>query len=111
MRQTIRQGITYRTDPQAEQEAALSSLVRACISVGLSKFDRNTTASDIARKTWADRSVDLILRAAVSPSTLSNTPTLATIAVAFLESLTPVSAGADLLRRGIGLNFNGAAQI
>src|SRR5215831_7732103 len=32
-------------------------------------------------------------------------------AVAFLETLVPLSAGADLLRRGLGLNFSGAASI
>jgi hypothetical protein len=52
-----------------------------------------------------------VLRAAVSPHTLANTPTLATVAVSFLEALIPASAGADLLRRGVGLNFSGAASI
>src|SRR5262249_30178787 len=36
---------------------------------------------------------------------------LARVAVAFLETLVPMSAGADLLRRGLGLNFAGAASI
>jgi hypothetical protein len=33
------------------------------------------------------------------------------VSLAFLETLTPMSAGADLLRRGIGLDFDGAASI
>jgi hypothetical protein len=38
-------------------------------------------------------------------------PPLAHVAVAFLETLVPQSAGADLLARGIGLNFDNAAQL
>ena len=51
------------------------------------------------------------MRAATSPTSLAGNPELARIAVAYLEALVPVSAGADLLARGIGLNFDGAAQI
>ena len=36
---------------------------------------------------------------------------VARVSVAFLETLVPLSAGADLLLRGLGLNFNGAASI
>ena len=42
---------------------------------------------------------------------MAGNPELARIAVAYLEALVPVSAAADLLARGIGLNFDGAAQI
>jgi hypothetical protein len=103
--------VRLRPDPSIAREAILTSLVRAVIATGLVKFDRTFTPADIARRTWNDRSVDLVLRAAVSPASLSNTPVLATVAVAYLESLVPQSAGADLLGRCIGLNFAGAAQI
>jgi hypothetical protein len=103
--------IPLRPDPTALQRDALSSLVRAAIATGLSKLDTTVRPTEYARKTWDDRRVELILRAAVSPASLSNTPSLAQVSVAFLESLLPVSAGADLLARGIGLNFSGAAQI
>jgi hypothetical protein len=53
----------------------------------------------------------LVLRAATTPATLAGNPALARVSVAFLEALVPISAGADLLNRGIGLNFNGAASI
>jgi hypothetical protein len=105
------QGIPLRPDYNASQRAAVDSLVRAAIATGLAKLDRNIRPSEYARRTWDDRNVDLILRAAVAPTALSNTPALATIAVAFLETLVPLSAGADLLARGIGLNFAGATSI
>jgi Phage capsid family len=57
------------------------------------------------------RNADLILRAAVSPTALSTAGPLAQVSVAFLATLVPVSAGADLLSRGIGLNFSGKASI
>jgi hypothetical protein len=86
------------------------SLTRAVIAAGLAKIDK-TLPSEVIRAQWADSKAELILRAAVSPATLASAPALTRVAVAFLETLTPMSAGADLLRRGIGLRFDGAAQI
>jgi hypothetical protein len=103
--------VPLKFDPDAVSRNAVTSLVRASIATALAKFDKSTTPSAIAKRTWDDRAVDMILRAASSPATLCNTPTLATVAVAFLDSLVPVSAGADLLERSIGLNFSGAASI
>lgn len=94
-----------------DREVAVASLVRAAIATGMGKLDRNVRAADYARSQWSDHRVELVLRAAASPTALTNTPALAQIAVAFLNALTPMSAGADLLTRGIGLNFAGAAQI
>jgi hypothetical protein len=51
------------------------------------------------------------MRAASSPTSLADTPALSRISVSFLDALVPMSAGAALLRAGIGLNFNGSAQI
>jgi hypothetical protein len=102
--------IKFRPDRTATREAAVSSLVRAVISISAGTLDKQTPAAKHARR-WDDRNTDLILRAAVSPTTIASAPALAHVAVAFLETLTPVSAGADLLSRGIGLNFDGAAQI
>jgi len=53
----------------------------------------------------------MVLRAAVSPATTASTPALAAVATAFLAALTAQSAGADLLRRGLALRFDGAASI
>jgi hypothetical protein len=67
---------------------------------------------EVARSLWGDdRDVALVLRAAVSPTTIAGAPGLAQIAKAFLTTLVPMSAGADLLARGIELNFDGVAQI
>jgi hypothetical protein len=105
-----RMGIPLRPDPLARRDAAVASLVRAVLSIALSKLDRTARPSEIARR-WDDRTVDLVLRAAVSPTSVAGTPALAQVAVAFLDALVPVSAGADLLARGVQLNFAGAAQI
>jgi capsid protein len=72
----------------------------------------STYPDEVARTLWpADPDVELVLRAATASHTLANTPVLAQIAKVFLTTLVPVSAGADLLARGIGLTFDGAAQI
>jgi hypothetical protein len=102
--------ISFRADPGAARESAVSSLVRAVIATSAGALDKMTPAAKYARR-WDDRNADLILRAAVSPTTIASAPAIAHVAVAFLETLTPVSAGADLLSRGIGLNFDGAASI
>src|SRR5262245_24393710 len=104
------QGIPLRPDRSALRDDAVRSLVRGCISIGLATLDKTTRASEIASR-WDDSRVDLVLRAAVSPATMATTPALATVAAAFVETLAPMSAGADLLGRCIGLNFSGAAQI
>jgi hypothetical protein len=103
--------IPLRPDYTATRDAAVASLVRACIATGLATLDRETRPSDHARAWADDRALGLILRAAVSPATIASTPQLASVAASFLATLVPMSAGADLLGRCIGLNFAGAAQI
>jgi hypothetical protein len=102
---------TLRPDPSALQRAAMTSLTRAVIATGLGRLDHTVRPIDYAKRTWDDRTVDAILRAASSPASLGNTPQLSQVAVALLTSLIPTSAGAELLGRAIGLNFDGAAQI
>jgi hypothetical protein len=105
-------GMPLVPDPDARRDASVASLVRAAIAVGISSLDKQTRPQEYAKRTWdADHKVDMILRAAVSPASLAGSPALAHVAIAFLETLIPLSAGADLLRRGLGLNFNGAASI
>src|SRR5262245_60152557 len=100
-----RQRLTH--DP----DTAVSGVVRAAIATGLAKLDTTIRPLEFSRQQWDDHRVELVLRAAASPTALTNTPALAQIAFAFLNALTPMSAGADLLTRGIGLNFAGVAQI
>jgi hypothetical protein len=60
---------------------------------------------------WGNvKNIEMILRAAVSPTT-TNTAPLTQVAVNFLAALVPTSAGADLLGRGVGLSFGGASSI
>jgi hypothetical protein len=95
---------TIKTNP-------VSSLTPAAIAIGPAKLDRRFDPERVRPSPIAkDRSPDMILRTTCAP-TSSATPTqLAHLVVTFLETLVPVGAGADLLARGIGLNFSGAAQ-
>ena len=89
----------------------LDSSTRACLSIGLAGLDRDARASDIARRFDDVRNIEAIIRAASAPSSTSNTTALTRVAVALLDALIPVSAGADLIARGIQLSFDGAATI
>jgi len=94
------------------RDAAVISLCRAAVATAIQAYDGVTSASDYARKMWSDdHGASLILRAAVAPATLTNTAALTQIGLAFLDVLTPMSAGADLLNRGLRLNFDRAAQL
>jgi hypothetical protein len=89
-------------------------LVRACIATGLTAMDRRTfsAADHIRRLGWTDdRDMALVLRAATNPASLTNTPQLARMAYKFLDTLVGISAGADLLARGIRLDFADYASI
>jgi hypothetical protein len=108
---TSRAGIPLRPSPTALRERAVTSLVRAAIATGLSALNRPRPPSDFARKWGDDEGMKLVLRAAVSPTSVAGTPPLAHITVSLLQALAPMSAGADLLNRAIALNFDGAAQI
>src|SRR5262249_47699836 len=96
----------------AARENTINSFVRSVISVAMGKLDRNVGPEAFARKTWpGDRNVPEILRAATAPATIATSGPLAQVTAAFLPALTPVSAGADLLQRVLGLSFSGHAQI
>jgi Phage capsid family len=91
--------------------AGMSALIRACRVIGLAAL-AGERPSETAKKIYGEhRAIEMILRAASSPSTLAGNAALAQITTAFLDVLTPASAGADLLGRGIRLNFAGAASI
>src|SRR5262245_44775845 len=106
-----RQGIPLIPSPDLARERDVASLTRAVIAIGLATLGKSSHPADHARKWADDRNLALVLRAAVSPTMLANTPALAQVAVAFLQALVPASAGAALLERGVGLNFAGAALI
>src|SRR5262249_52063719 len=92
--------------------AAVGSLVRACIAVGRSSLDERESPQDYAARQWKDDNVvGLLVKAAVTPTSLANATALNQVAMSFLSALVPMSAGADLLRRAIPVDFNGAAGI
>ena len=100
-----------RLKMRARPDAAVTALARAAIGVGVAALDKQTHPGDYVRRTWDDHLADMVLRAVVVPTALAGNTALARVSVAFLETLVPLSAGADLLLRGLGLNFNGAASI
>jgi hypothetical protein len=88
------------------------AITRAAIAIALGGLDRATLPEVVMRARWGDdRDAMLVLRAASSPATTTNTVALTQVGKRFLELLRPVSAGIDLLGRGITLDFNGAASI
>ena len=105
-------GIPLRPDPDALARAAAASVIRAAICLARGELEKPTRPSEIARRDYADdRGLDFVMRAAVSPTSVAGAPALTQIGVAFLDVLRPVSAGADLLARGIQLSFDGNASI
>jgi hypothetical protein len=88
------------------------AIVRAAIATALGGLSRSTLPEQVMRSRWSgDNESMLVLRAASSPATTTNTPALTQTTKTFLAALKPVSAGIDLLGRGITLDFNGAASI
>jgi Phage capsid family len=102
--------IPLKLDPDRLQRDAVRSLSRAVIATGRAALDQNVRASDVARQ-WDDHNVELVLRAAVSPTSMANSVAMSQVGAAFLSALVPASAGAALLARGVQLNFAGAATI
>jgi hypothetical protein len=91
---------------------AISSLVRAAVVVSLAALDKTSPAREHGRRRFGeDRSLELILRAPTTPTALANTPGLARVSLALMDSLLPVSAGAAVLRQGLELEFAGASSI
>jgi hypothetical protein len=97
--------------PEDIRRDPVATLTRAALCVALAKLDGRTPVTEFAKRWREDRQLDTVLRAAVSPASIASTPALAQTTVAFLATLVPVSAGADLLNRALGLSFDGAAQI
>jgi hypothetical protein len=104
--------IPLRPDVSAVNENAMRSLARATIALGHNALSPSVLPGDFARQTWpSDRDLPIILRAAIAPASTANAPELTYAAFALLAALVPQSAGADLLQRGLSLQFNGAASL
>jgi Phage capsid family len=101
-----------RPDYSPRGSEGLSSFTRACLAVGLSKLsDEGARPEEIAARWGNVRNIEMVLRAAVNPTSVAATAPLAQVATSFLSALTATSAGADLLSRGIQLSFGGAASL
>src|SRR5262245_6843341 len=93
--------IPLRPDRAALHSAALTSLARAAVAVSRAGLDRTIWPVVFAERQWPhDRDVPLLLRAATVP-TSTDTANLVSVTYAFLAALVPLSAGADLLGRGL----------
>jgi Phage capsid family len=98
---------------------ASKTLVRSVIAQILSQIDHHRTGAEaIARAHWPqDESVPLLLKAAVSPASMTGSGwanTLVQTAISdFIVSLGPASAASELFKRGIQLKFgqDGAIQV
>jgi hypothetical protein len=98
--------IPLRPDRNALREAAMTSLARAAIDTARSVHDR------FAKSAWPDDQVaKLITRSAVTQTTLANAQVLQQVGLAFVASLTPVSAAAQIIARSLQLTFEGNARI
>ena len=109
------QPIPLRLDPSAAAAAALNSLSRAALAVIQGARHSSVRSVEYARKAWPDDpGVNVILRAA-SQAASTATPgwagVLGQTALAFVDALVPLSAGADLLRRSLQLSFAGSGKL
>jgi hypothetical protein len=97
--------IPLRPDRHAVSRAAVSSIFRAAVIAGKQALGDQSAARS------GDADAQLILKTSRSPLSTADAPTLLTIGVSFLASLTPLSAGAALLSRGISLTFDREGSI
>ena len=108
-------GIPLRPDPSAVRDAALTSLYRACTAHLIAASGlRSAYPGEVLARTWPhDRDAHwLVTKAAVSPASTSSVPALLqTALVDFLTMLGPMSAGSQLLARGISLSFENNAVL
>jgi hypothetical protein len=116
MSQHPRQQFPLRPDRTALDELAMMSLTRACIATAQQGFNKSVRPAEFARRAWGDeaRGVETVLKAASAPATTTAVGwarELSPVTMAFLINLVPMSAGADLLRRALLLQFGQAGEI
>jgi hypothetical protein len=99
-------GIPLRPDHGAAREAAMNSIVRACLATA-----RSTRDPSAYKALAGDRPSELLTRSATAPTTLASAAALAQVAMHFVASLTPISAAAAVISRSLQLTFDHAARI
>jgi hypothetical protein len=118
---TAQQPIPFRPDPAALTASRVQSLVHASIAHSARIFERDSKGAMpdpeivLKRRGWGDdHTAKLIIRAASGPAMTTQAgwaQELVQVAIAFLQILTPMSAGAQLLAAGLNLQFGGAGTI
>jgi hypothetical protein len=99
-------------DKAARRDAAVASLVRACIAVGMGAVDPGKSATEHLKGMASDTTAGYLVRAASTPASLTtSTAVTRTIIADFLAALGPQSAGAQLLQRALQFSFDGNAAI
>jgi hypothetical protein len=95
----------------------LRAITRAVLAEARAVFTPDRDAARLARKTWPDDKATLALLTRASSSFASTTdaawagPLAHSVVAELLTNLGPTSAGSQLLRQGISLQFDGANQI
>jgi len=88
------------------------ALVRAVIAQAVATHDRSTRAGEVADRMWpGDEQVATVIRAAVSPATIGNTPALVPVTAALVDALQPLSASGELMARGISVTADGGLVV
>jgi hypothetical protein len=99
-----RQGYPFRPDPVARREDTLSSIAKACLHLVRSQDNQG-------KRQKLDEVGELLTRAAVSPTKISDASGLAQLTYRFVEALVPTSASAAVISKSLQLSFDGAASI
>jgi hypothetical protein len=105
--------ISLRLDPDRIQRDAVRSLARAAVVIAFGAID-GTTRSDavLRRRGWEDdRAARLVIRSPQTPTTTADAAALTQVAYSFFDVLAPISAGAAVLERALGVSFDGSASI
>jgi len=101
-------------DLRSSRAPRLTTLTRAVITAANTHLDPNTTSETFVRRRWGSAATDSVatfLRATSAPASTATTgwaKELGQTTQAFLANLVPLSAGADLLGRGLQLTFDGS---
>jgi hypothetical protein len=88
------------------------ALVRAVIAQAMATHDRSMRATEVAERMWpGDQNVGLVVRAAMSPTTIGNAGVLVPVTAAMVEALAPLSASGELMARGISVTADGGLVV
>ena len=101
------QQLTSFRKPAAPDPASITSLTRAVIARAAAALDGGNRPLDHAQANWPnDVTVPLVLRASVNPNSMSSTA-LVPVTLQFVEALRALSAGGELINRGLKLTSVG----